>query len=72
MRLVEDVGWCVYGDPGKVLDLLGVAVEVDGLLVHQYVQLVPPLGPVRPHPYLRDRGHITAENVGYSRTDNSD
>ena len=52
--LVEDVGGGVDGDPGEVLDLLGVSVEVDWLLVHQHVQLVPPLGPVRPHPNLRD------------------
>ena len=50
--LVEDVGGGVDGDSGEVLDLLRVAVEVDGLLVNQNVELVPPLCPVRPHANL--------------------
>ena len=44
VTLVEDVGRGVEGHAGEVLDLLGVAIKVDWLGVHQNVQLVAPLG----------------------------
>ena len=36
VALVEDLGGRVHGDAGEVLDLLRVAVEVDGLLVDEH------------------------------------
>ena len=59
LALIEYVGGRVDDDAGKVLELEGVAVEVDPLVVGEDVQAVAPLRVGRPQPDLDNRRIIS-------------